>query len=68
VSLEYLGYGIYGYQHPPTISCGGAKMESDKQWEMDEETLRHYAEEEDQSFRTFLTSDLFFLLISGLLV
>ncbi len=32
--------------------------------------VRHcpYAEEEDQSFRTFLTSDLFFLLISGLLV
>ena len=32
--------------------------------------LRHcpYAEEEDQSFHTFPTSDLFFLLISGLLV
>ena len=27
-------------QHPPTISCGGAKMESVKQWEMDEETRR----------------------------
>ena len=33
-------------------------------------SLRHcpYAEEEDQSFRTFRTSDLFFLLISGLLI
>ena len=32
--------------------------------------LRHcpYAEEEDQSFWTFRTSDLFFLLISGMLV
>ena len=29
------------YQHPPTISCGGAKMESEKQWEMDEETQRN---------------------------
>ena len=25
------------YQHPPTISCGEAKMESEKQWEMDGE-------------------------------
>ncbi len=25
------------YQHPPTISCGKAKMESEKQWEMDGE-------------------------------
>ena len=29
---------------------------------------RRYTEKEDQSFWTFLTSDLFFLLISGLLV
>jgi len=29
---------------------------------------RPYAEAEDQSFRTFPTSDLFFLLISGLLI
>jgi len=28
------------HQHPSTISCGGASMESEKQWEMDEETLR----------------------------
>jgi hypothetical protein len=29
------------YQHPPTISCGGAKMEAEKQWEMDGETQRN---------------------------
>jgi hypothetical protein len=29
------------YQHHPTISCGGAKMESERQWEMDKETQRN---------------------------
>ena len=29
------------YQHPPTISFGRAKMESEKQWEMDEVTQRN---------------------------
>jgi hypothetical protein len=29
------------YQHPPTIAYGGANMESEKQWEMDEETQRN---------------------------
>ena len=38
--VRYLGY-LRLYQHPPTISCGGAKMESEKQWEMDEETQRN---------------------------
>ena len=28
------------YQHPPTISCGKAKMEAEKQLEMDKETQK----------------------------
>ena len=38
--LEYLGY-LWLYQHPPMISFGGAKMELEKQWEMDEVTQRN---------------------------
>jgi hypothetical protein len=37
-----LGVSTAIYQHPPpTILCGGAKMESEKQWEMEKETQRN---------------------------
>ena len=41
MSLEYLGHLRLHTNTPPTIICGGARMESEKQLEMDKETQRN---------------------------